>query len=248
MGWRRAAWQTLSFPVPACSSPWACSPLACESADGLGWAKKSRNESGQETWLQFLAAFGTQNNNGIGLDDLGVQSEAASRPGGGGEDLLVVQDEWQTLRNLLPTHNNFLWIPFQLGPQAHAEDTERGQHPVSAFSHHGCQVRVLLAVVGKAEGGARDPWEPAATSAPWTLILLPSQQPGLAELWSLEGRRDPYHRQYRGGRSSDSLYPGISALQSSEGRGPSLALTSSPHPALLAEHTVLFPGRLVGWH
>lgn len=70
MGWRRAAWQTLSFLVPACSSPWACSPLACESVDGLGWGRKSRNESGQETWLQYLAAFGTQNNSGIGLDDL----------------------------------------------------------------------------------------------------------------------------------------------------------------------------------
>ncbi|XP_055476627.1 sugar transporter SWEET1 isoform X3 [Psammomys obesus] len=52
-GWRLAAQQTLSFPVPACSSPW-------------------------------------------------------------------------------------------LGPQAHAEDTECGQHPVPAFSHHGCQHAALL--------------------------------------------------------------------------------------------------------
>ncbi|XP_060248413.1 sugar transporter SWEET1 isoform X3 [Meriones unguiculatus] len=52
-GWRLAAQQTLSFPVPACSSPW-------------------------------------------------------------------------------------------LGPQAHADDTECGQHPVPAFSHHGCQHAALL--------------------------------------------------------------------------------------------------------
>lgn len=78
--------------MPACSSPWACSPLACESADELGWGRtrKSRKESGQETWLQFLAAFGTQNDSGIGLDDLGSEARLAARPEGG--DLLVVQD------------------------------------------------------------------------------------------------------------------------------------------------------------
>lgn len=64
-----------------------------------------------------------------------------------------------------PILNNSLWVPFQLGPQAHAEDTERGQHPVPAFSHHGCQVRIL-AVMGKAEGGARGPWGPSATLSP----------------------------------------------------------------------------------
>ena len=31
--------------------------------------------------------------------------------------------------------------PLQLGPQAHADDPERGQCPVPALSHHGCQVR-----------------------------------------------------------------------------------------------------------
>ncbi|XP_013363821.1 PREDICTED: sugar transporter SWEET1 isoform X4 [Chinchilla lanigera] len=32
----------------------------------------------------------------------------------------------------------------RLGPQAHAEDPERGQRPVPALSHHGCQRIVLL--------------------------------------------------------------------------------------------------------
>lgn len=53
--------------------------------------RKSRKESGQETWLQFLAAFGTQNDNGIGLGDLESEARLAARSEGG--DLLVVQDE-----------------------------------------------------------------------------------------------------------------------------------------------------------
>uniref|UniRef100_A0A5F9D9E7 Sugar transporter SWEET1 n=1 Tax=Oryctolagus cuniculus TaxID=9986 RepID=A0A5F9D9E7_RABIT len=32
----------------------------------------------------------------------------------------------------------------KLGPQAHADDPERGQRPVPALSHHGCQRAVLL--------------------------------------------------------------------------------------------------------
>ncbi|XP_062961101.1 sugar transporter SWEET1 isoform X2 [Cynocephalus volans] len=36
-----------------------------------------------------------------------------------------------------------------LGSQAHADDPERGQHPVPALSHHGCQVRGAMAAAGK---------------------------------------------------------------------------------------------------
>lgn len=58
VGWRRAAWQTLCFPVPACSSPWACSPLACErvrmdwAGAGLGSQKrKVVKRRGYNFWL-----------------------------------------------------------------------------------------------------------------------------------------------------------------------------------------------------
>ncbi|KAI2519444.1 solute carrier family 50 member 1 [Homo sapiens] len=43
-----------------------------------------------------------------------------------------------------------------------------------------------------------------------------SQQPGLAELWGFEGRRDPHRRQHSGCCASDPVYLGISALLPSE--------------------------------
>uniref|UniRef100_A0A8C3YP93 Sugar transporter SWEET1 n=1 Tax=Catagonus wagneri TaxID=51154 RepID=A0A8C3YP93_9CETA len=47
---------------------------------------------------------------------------------------------FRSLRALHPRH--VLHRP--LGPQAHADDPERGQCPVPALSHHGCQGAVLL--------------------------------------------------------------------------------------------------------
>ena len=49
-GWRRADWPTRFFLELACSSPSACSPPACERADGLGWGRtgsQERRERGQ---------------------------------------------------------------------------------------------------------------------------------------------------------------------------------------------------------
>ncbi|XP_052587204.1 sugar transporter SWEET1 isoform X4 [Peromyscus californicus insignis] len=46
---------------------------------------------------------------------------------------------FRCLRALHPGHV----LHWPLGPQAHAEDTERGQHPVPAFSHHGCQAKII---------------------------------------------------------------------------------------------------------
>jgi hypothetical protein len=43
---------------------------------------------------------------------------------------------------LSPIRHPSLRGPLQLGPQAHADDSQRGQRPVPALSHHGCQVRV----------------------------------------------------------------------------------------------------------
>ncbi|XP_037681751.1 sugar transporter SWEET1 isoform X3 [Choloepus didactylus] len=45
---------------------------------------------------------------------------------------------------LLPPLNPPFGAPLQLGPQAHEDDSERGQRPVPALSHHGCQRAVLL--------------------------------------------------------------------------------------------------------
>ncbi|XP_037681752.1 sugar transporter SWEET1 isoform X4 [Choloepus didactylus] len=44
---------------------------------------------------------------------------------------------------LLPPLNPPFGAPLQLGPQAHEDDSERGQRPVPALSHHGCQAKVI---------------------------------------------------------------------------------------------------------
>ncbi|XP_048670707.1 sugar transporter SWEET1 isoform X1 [Marmota marmota marmota] len=95
----------------------------------------------------------------------------------------------------------------QLGPQTYADDPERGQRPVPALSHHGYQVRGATAALGKAVlrqtgEGPEDAEEAAGDtllhSTP-RAVSLPSalQQPELAELRGLEGRRDPHRGQRR---------------------------------------------------
>ena len=61
-GWRRADWPTRFFLELACSSPSACSPPACERADGLGWGrtrKSGKEREGTETWPLCQVTSGT---------------------------------------------------------------------------------------------------------------------------------------------------------------------------------------------
>ncbi|XP_048670714.1 sugar transporter SWEET1 isoform X7 [Marmota marmota marmota] len=139
----------------------------------------------------------------------------------------------------------------QLGPQTYADDPERGQRPVPALSHHGYQVRGATAALGKAVlrqtgEGPEDAEEAAGDtllhSTP-RAVSLPSalQQPELAELRGLEGRRDPHRGQRRRCCASDTVYLGVSSLQPSEGRKPSLEPTFLVHalPCWQCKHCFL---------